>query len=674
MSPEQARGLPVDKRTDIWAFGCVLYEMLTGRVTFAGDTVSDSIAKILEREPDWSALPATTPASDPTAVAALSYEGSEEASARYWRRQDRDRRDRRSAAGRDRHAVPRRSAQRLDHVAPVGRSRGRLPWRSARGRSAPSGHTEENPLADATFSHVTNWAGTEEHAEISPDGRYVAFLADQSRRTRRLGESTGHREFRQPHARPAADDDARESPAKPRVQWRRVGDLVQSLGESRTGKVLMPLNGGTPRPFLPTGHSAPSWSPDNARLVYIGSNDDGDPLSIADRIGADPHPIVSVLKGKEPFFRVGVHAHNPVWSLDGEWIYFVYGTGPTGSMDVWRMRPSGESPEQLTHQNAPVNFLVPLDLRTLLYVARAEDWTGPWLWALDVESKVDAPCDHGLEQFTSVSASRDGRRVVATVASPRPPCGARRRSIGSWRNATPSPTLCQPNGPWRRASAARRCSTSRSLPVGPATASGGSERPGLRSAQGRRQRIVRAPCRVAGWQPRGGRRQTARKAAPRRSCRQTAPTHEPWRRRSTSKAGRSEAPQTGRPTAAWIVAGGDDGQGQGLFMIPVDGGAPVQLVSGEAHNPVWSPNDDLIVYARAVRRSRWCQRAPRRETGQYPCSDAGREGPRGRRAPFPAAAVGPRVPAKHRIQGLLAARSRHRDRPASSPASAIAAS
>jgi serine/threonine protein kinase/TolB-like protein/tetratricopeptide (TPR) repeat protein len=63
MSPEQARGQAVDKRTDIWAFGCVLYEMLTGRLAFGGDTVSDTFVSILEREPDWAALPAQTPAS-----------------------------------------------------------------------------------------------------------------------------------------------------------------------------------------------------------------------------------------------------------------------------------------------------------------------------------------------------------------------------------------------------------------------------------------------------------------------------------------------------------------------------------------------------------------------------------------------------------------------------------
>ncbi len=61
MSPEQARGKPVDKRTDIWSFGCVLYETLTGGQAFASETVSDTIAKILEREPDWQRLPAETP-------------------------------------------------------------------------------------------------------------------------------------------------------------------------------------------------------------------------------------------------------------------------------------------------------------------------------------------------------------------------------------------------------------------------------------------------------------------------------------------------------------------------------------------------------------------------------------------------------------------------------------
>ena len=63
MSPEQARGKPVDKRTDIWAFGCVMYEMLTGRLAFSGETASDAVAAILSRDPDWLALPAETPES-----------------------------------------------------------------------------------------------------------------------------------------------------------------------------------------------------------------------------------------------------------------------------------------------------------------------------------------------------------------------------------------------------------------------------------------------------------------------------------------------------------------------------------------------------------------------------------------------------------------------------------
>src|SRR5688572_28446433 len=62
MSPEQARGRTVDKRTDIWAFGCVLYEMLTGSPAFAGDGVAEVLASVITAEPDWTALPADTPA------------------------------------------------------------------------------------------------------------------------------------------------------------------------------------------------------------------------------------------------------------------------------------------------------------------------------------------------------------------------------------------------------------------------------------------------------------------------------------------------------------------------------------------------------------------------------------------------------------------------------------
>ena len=61
MSPEQAKGRVADKRSDVWAFGAVLYEMLTGRRAFEGEDVSDTLANVLKSEPDWTALPADVP-------------------------------------------------------------------------------------------------------------------------------------------------------------------------------------------------------------------------------------------------------------------------------------------------------------------------------------------------------------------------------------------------------------------------------------------------------------------------------------------------------------------------------------------------------------------------------------------------------------------------------------
>jgi Tol biopolymer transport system component len=115
-------------------------------------------------------------------------------------------------------------------------------------------------------------------------------------------------------------------------------------GEPGARKMLMPLIGGTPRPFLGEHDVTPAWSPDGTRLVYFNNAPNGgDPLFVADRTGADAHQILAAEEGVR-------HNHNPVWSPDNQWIYFIRGLEPADEMEVWRIRPAGGSPEQLTGQ------------------------------------------------------------------------------------------------------------------------------------------------------------------------------------------------------------------------------------------------------------------------------------------------------------------------------------
>ena len=88
------------------------------------------------------------------------------------------------------------------------------------------------------------------------------------------------------------------------------------------------------------------------------------------------------------------------------------------NVDVWRARPAGGEPERLTTQHAAVNYPALIDARTLLYVAREEDGSGPWLWALDVERKTTTRVSSGVDQYTSVAASRDGRRHGGDCCQP----------------------------------------------------------------------------------------------------------------------------------------------------------------------------------------------------------------------------------------------------------------
>jgi Tol biopolymer transport system component len=419
MSPEQARGHHVDKRSDIWAFGCVLFEMLTGHAAFAGETASDTIAKILEREPDWSALPSATP----DAIRRLLFR----CLAKDAKQRLRDVGDVRIEIDAINEVIPGAADPAVPPPARTWKTW--LPWAVAAALAAVvtgigawearrQTIVQEAPLANARFSLFTDWEGTEEGAEISPDGKFVAFKADRDGEIDLWVSQVGSRQFRNL----TADVAPLNGPGIIRTfGFSGDGADVWFAEGSSSGapKWLIAVAGGTPRAFLGEGIAAPSWSPDHTRLAYY-KNSAGDPISIADGTTADPRPLAVDAPG---FFAAGVHNHNPVWSPDGQYLYFAHGLESTEEMNVWRVRPSaasrhdgpldGGTPEQLTTLRAAAN-LAPLDQRTLLYIALADDGSGPWLWSLDVETKVSRRVISGLENYTSVSTSRDGRRVVTT--------------------------------------------------------------------------------------------------------------------------------------------------------------------------------------------------------------------------------------------------------------------
>src|SRR6185436_3282233 len=98
------------------------------------------------------------------------------------------------------------------------------------------------------------------------------------------------------------------------------------------------------------------------------------------------------------------------------WIYYAHGVQAVSEFDVWRIPAAGGTAEQLTHVKSDVRYLTPIDDRTVLFVAPEQDGSGPWLWALDVETRVVRRLSSGLERYLSIAASADGRHLVATVS------------------------------------------------------------------------------------------------------------------------------------------------------------------------------------------------------------------------------------------------------------------
>ncbi len=590
MSPEQARGLPVDKRTDIWAFGCVLYQMMTGQIAFGGETASDSIAKILEREPDWSALPPSTPATiRRLLLRCLAKDPKKRLRDIGDARIEIDATDESVLGGPGDTGTPTARPPRLTEwlpwVALIAVALSLTAWQAWRPAAG-----SDNPLANASFTPFTNWDGTEEAAEISPDGKFVAFLADQEGEFDIWLSQVGTGRF---------SNLTRNFPA-----LAPGGSIVRKLGFSGDGAeiwfnpasrkplLLMPFTGGAPRPFLGEGTNTPAWSPDGRRLVYFQKPLDGaDPMYLADHPGANARQIFLP--------RAELHSNNPVWSPDGQWIYFVSGSEPQDetNINVWRIRSSGGEPERLTDQHAAVNFLAPIHARTLLYTARDDDGSGPWLWSLDVERKHKQRISPGVDQYTSVSASRDGRRIVATVANP---SASLWRVPVSHRPATDDEVEPYPlPAPTGRALAPRFGDTALFY------LSGRGSGDGLWKVQdGQAFQVWRdvdgALFEPPAVSPDGRRLAVVLRHNRRRHVSVMAEDGTNARTLAASidiQGAAGQAAVDWSPDGKWIVAGGHDTRGPALFKIAVEGAAVERLLDGKWLNPVWSPDGNLIVYA-----------------------------------------------------------------------------
>ncbi len=378
MSPEQAKAKPVDRRCDIWAFGCVLYEMLSGKCAFCRADLTDTIVAVMKEEPDWDALPADTPL---------------EIRKLLRRCLNKDSKRRLQAIGDARITIEeamsgesdvgaQRAAPLPEAAAPLRRI---LPWALTAIFAAVAlvaivflwKSAVPAPQFPMHFSAITNFAGVQAEPAISPDGRSVAFVSNRDGHYNIYVTLVHGGSLVQITHDPNEESFPSWSPDGTTLAYSRLN----AWGHWDIWEV--PALGGTPRRVI-LNAAEPAWSPDGHSLAYLNTSDQeiwissvsGEnahravppqqwpnyPFSMKPSFSPDGTELAFVVHGYGPYGHLAVanlasgkarqltHRHavvtSPSWSADGKSIYFASSRG--GTINIWKIAATGGEPEQIT--------------------------------------------------------------------------------------------------------------------------------------------------------------------------------------------------------------------------------------------------------------------------------------------------------------------------------------
>jgi Tol biopolymer transport system component len=365
MSPEQARGQAVDTRTDIWAFGCVLFEMLAGRPAFTGATSADVVAAIVSAEPDWQALHPDTPAAATRLL-------------KRCLRKDQGRRLRHAGDARieleDALGEPAASGGSVSRRSAASTW---LPWALAAVAAATAlgmwlASQRPAPVEQMRFSALTSFPGVEGGPTFSPDGRSVAFVSNRDGDWDiYVGLVAGGSFVRVTHDA-VIEQGVRWSPDGGHLLFARMNE------RGGTDLCIVPALGGAARRIV-LDASDPAWSPDGRSIAYSSRG----VIWTADTAGGNPRQLTQIeppVTHRQPSFshsgremayvrrRGGPYGGitildlhdgrartlwddrfltlSPVWSADDRFLYFSSSRG--GAVNIWKAPVNGGNPEQIT--------------------------------------------------------------------------------------------------------------------------------------------------------------------------------------------------------------------------------------------------------------------------------------------------------------------------------------